>query len=61
MIAQVLPGRACGRRLPLTHEEIRIEQGAMSAAPRQFDAGPADIEPRLSRAVWVKIAAKDVE
>ncbi|TCG07522.1 hypothetical protein BZM27_18690 [Paraburkholderia steynii] len=62
MIAKVLPGgRACGRRLPLTHEEFAIAQGAMSAARRQFDASPAGIAPRLPRAVWAKIAAEDVE
>ncbi|WP_347814512.1 hypothetical protein [Paraburkholderia sp. BL9I2N2] len=62
VIAQVLPGgRACGRRLPLTHEETAIAQSAMSAARRQFGASPAGIAPWLPRAVWAKIAAEGVE
>ncbi|TDN58813.1 hypothetical protein B0G77_7964 [Paraburkholderia sp. BL10I2N1] len=54
------PAHVAGR-LPLTHEEIAIARGAMSAARWQFDASPAGIAPRLPRAVWAKIAAEDVE
>ena len=61
-IARSVPGAThVAGRLPLTHEETAIAQGAMSAAQRQFDASPAGIAQRLRRAVWAKTAAEGVE
>lgn len=48
-------------RLPLTHAEAAIAQGAISAAQRAFDASPAGIAQRIRRAVWAKTAADGVE
>ncbi|HYS62997.1 MAG TPA: hypothetical protein VEN30_04115 [Paraburkholderia sp.] len=62
VIAKAVPGAThVAGRLPLTHEEAAIAQGAMSAAQRQFDASPAGITQRLRRAVWAKTAAEGVE
>jgi len=62
VIAKTVPGAThVAGRLPLTHEEAAIAQGAMSAALRQFDASPAGIMQRLRRAVWAKTAAEGVE
>jgi len=61
-IALAVPGTThVAGRLPLTHEEAAIAQGAMSAARRQFDASPAGIAQRLRHAVWAKSAAEGVE
>lgn len=61
-IALVVPGAThMAGRLPLTHAEAAIAQGALSAAQRAFDASPAGIAQRIRLAVWAKTAAEDVE
>jgi len=61
-IARAVPGAAqVAGRLPLTHEEAAIAQGAIAAAQRRFDASPAGITQRLRHAVWAKTAAEGVE
>jgi hypothetical protein len=61
-IARAVPGatHAAGR-LPLTLAEAAVAQGALSAAQRVFDASPAGITQRISRAVWVRALAEGVE
>ncbi|PXW23987.1 hypothetical protein [Paraburkholderia caballeronis] len=61
-IARSVPGatHAAGR-LPLTHAEAAIAQGAMMAAQREFDASAAGIAQRIRLAVWAKTAADGVE
>lgn len=61
-IARAVPGAThVAGRVPLTHEEAAIAQGAMSAAQRDFDASPAGIAQRIRLAVWAKTAADGVE
>lgn len=61
-IAAALPGAThMAGRIPLTHAETAIAQGALSAAQREFDASPAGITQRLRRAMWAKAAAEGVE
>lgn len=48
-------------RIPLTHEEAAIAQGALSAALRAFDPSTAAITQRIRRAVWAKAMAEGVE
>jgi len=61
-IARAVPGVShMAGRVPLTHEEAAIAQGAMAAAQREFDASPAGITQRIRRAVWRKAAAEGVE
>lgn len=48
-------------RLPLTHEEAAIAQGALSAIERTVDTGPVAIAQRLRRALWAKAVADGVE
>lgn len=48
-------------RLPLTHEEAAIAQGAMAASQRSVDTRPAAIAQRLRRAMWAKAVAEGVE
>lgn len=48
-------------RLPLTHEEAAIAQGALSAVERTVDTGPTAIAQRLRRALWAKAVAEGVE
>ena len=61
-IARAVPGAThVAGRIPLTHEETAIAQGAMSAAQRQFDASPAAITQRIRHAIWAKTAAEGVE
>ncbi|AFJ89856.1 MULTISPECIES: hypothetical protein [Burkholderia] len=48
-------------RLPLTHDEAAIAQGALAAAQRAFDASPQGIAQRIRKAVWAKTAAEGVE
>ena len=48
-------------RIPLTHEEAAIAQGALSAAQRVFDASAAGITQRIRHAVWAKAMAEGVE
>lgn len=61
-IAKAVPGatHAAGR-LPFTHAEAVIAQGALAAAQRVFDASPAGITQRIRHAVWAKAAAEGVE
>ncbi len=62
VIAKAVPGAShVAGRIPLTHEETAIAQGAMSVAQREFDASPAGITQRLRHAVWAKAAAEGVE
>ncbi|MDF1484090.1 hypothetical protein PY257_02645 [Ramlibacter sp. H39-3-26] len=61
-IALAVPGAShVAGRIPLTHEETAIAQGAMAAARREFDASPAAITQRIRHAVWAKTAAEGVE
>jgi len=61
-IARAVPGAThVAGRLPLTHEEAAIAQGAMASARREFDASPAGITQRLRHATWAKAAAEGVE
>ncbi|WP_454766049.1 hypothetical protein [Cupriavidus campinensis] len=61
-VARSVPGAThVAGRLPLTHEEAAVAQGAMSAAQRAFDASPAGIAQRIRLAVWQKTAAEGVE
>ena len=61
-IVRAVPGAThVAGRVPLTHEEAAIAQGAMSAAQRDFDASPAGIAQRIRLAVWAKTAAEGVE
>ena len=48
-------------RLPLTHEEAAIAQGAMTAEQREIDTSPMAIAQRLRRAMWAKAVAEGVE
>jgi hypothetical protein len=48
-------------RIPLTHQEAAVAQGALSAAQRRFDASPAAITQRIRRAIWAKTMAEGVE
>lgn len=48
-------------RLPLTHEEAAIAQGAMTAGQRTIDTSPMAIAQRLRRAMWAKAVAEGVE
>ncbi|GLU32169.1 hypothetical protein WKR88_08395 [Trinickia caryophylli] len=61
-IVRAVPGAThVAGRVPLTHEEAAIAQGAMSAAQRDFDASPAGIAQRIRLAVWAKTAAEGIE
>ncbi len=61
-IAKAVPGAThVAGRLPLTHEEAAIAQGALDIARRQFDASPSGITQRIRRAVWAKTFAEGVE
>ena len=61
-ISQAVPGAThMAGRIPLTHEEAAIAQGALSAAKRIFDASPSGITQRLRQAVWAKAVAEGVE
>jgi len=61
-IAKAMPGAShMAGRLPLTHAEAAVAQGAMTAAQRVFDASPAGIAQRIRRAVWNKTIADGVE
>ncbi|SDC75316.1 hypothetical protein [Paraburkholderia lycopersici] len=61
-IARAAPGAThMAGRLPLTHEQAAIVQGAMAAARREFDASPAGIAQRIRLAVWAKTAAEGAE
>lgn len=48
-------------RLPLTHEEAAIAQGAMTTEQREIDTSPMAIAQRLRRAMWAKAVAEGVE
>lgn len=48
-------------RIPLTHAETAIAQGAMAAAQRAFDPSPAAITQRIRHAIWAKAHAEGVE
>lgn len=61
-ILRAVPGAThMAGRLPLTHEEAAIAQGALDARHRQFDASPSAITQRIRRAVWAKAQAEGVE
>lgn len=61
-IARAVPGAThMAGRVPLTHEQAAIAQGAMTAAQRDFDASPAGIAQRIRLAVWAKAAAEGAE
>ncbi len=61
-ISAALPGAThMAGRIPMTHTEAAIAQGALSAAKREFDASPAGITQRLRHAMWAKAAAEGVE
>lgn len=62
VIAKAVPGAShVAGRIPLTHAETAVAQGAMSAAQREFDASPAGITQRLRHAVWAKAQAEGIE
>lgn len=61
-IAKAVPGAThVAGRLPLTHEQAAIAQGALSAAKRVFDASPTGIAQRIRLATWAKAHAEGVE
>ncbi|PZQ71848.1 MAG: hypothetical protein DI563_17080 [Variovorax paradoxus] len=61
-IVKAVPGAThVAGRLPLTHEEAAIAQGALLAARRAFDASPAGITQRIRLATWAKAQAEGVE
>ena len=61
-ILRAVPGAThVAGRLPLTHEQAAIAQGALLAAQRVFDSSPAGITQRISKAVWTKAHAEGVE
>ncbi|WP_454731017.1 MULTISPECIES: hypothetical protein [Cupriavidus] len=61
-IARAVPGAThMAGRVPLTHAEAAIAQGALAAAQRAFDASPSGIAQRIRRAIWAKTAAEGVE
>ena len=61
-IQRAVPGAThVAGRLPLTHEEAAIAQGALDAKRRMFDASPAGITQRIRHAVWAKAQAEGVE
>ena len=61
-IVAAVPGAThMAGRLPLTHEEAAIAQGAMTAEQRTIDTSPMAIAQRLRRAMWAKAVAEGVE
>jgi hypothetical protein len=61
-IARAVPGAThVAGRIPLTHEEAAVAQGALDEAKRNFDASPNGIAQRIRLAVWAKARAEGVE
>ncbi|MEW6168737.1 MAG: hypothetical protein AB1651_13725 [Pseudomonadota bacterium] len=61
-IARAVPGAThMAGRLPLTHEQAAIAQGALDAKRREFDASPVGITQRIRRMVWAKAQNEGVE
>ncbi|WP_304307760.1 hypothetical protein [Pseudacidovorax intermedius] len=62
-ILRAVPGAThVAGRLPLTHEQAAIAQGALAAARREdLDARPQALAQRIRRAAWAKAVADGVE
>jgi hypothetical protein len=61
-IQRAVPGAThMAGRLPLTHAETAIAQGAMEVERRNFDASPSGITQRIRHAVWAKAHAEGIE
>lgn len=61
-ILRAVPGAThVAGRLPLSHEQAAIAQGALLAGQRTFDASPTGIAQRIRLATWAKAQAEGVE
>lgn len=61
-IRKAVPGAThVAGRLPLTHEEAAIAQGALNEARREFVNDPVAINERFRMALWRKTALEGVE